>query len=204
MAAAQGRARTGDKKNTIYACAKLLFEAKGFKDTNVPEIAQSAGIATGTFYLYYSSKENLFMDIFMDENEKLKQSLLAAVDTSREPLTVIQEIMQLNNQGILSNPILREWYNKDVFNKIEAKYREENGLEKVNFMYDAFIDVVKKWQADGKMRSDIESEMIMALFGAIIVIDQHKDEIGISFFPEIQQLLTGFVLEGLQGKSKEL
>ncbi|MDP2842955.1 MAG: TetR/AcrR family transcriptional regulator [Acetobacterium sp.] len=204
MAAAQGRARTGDKKNTIYACAKLLFEAKGFKDTNVPEIAQSAGIATGTFYLYYSSKENLFMDIFMDENVKLKQSILAAVDTTREPLTVIQEIMQLNNQGILSNPILREWYNKDVFNKIEAKYREENGLEKVNFMYDAFIDVVKKWQADGKMRSDIESEMIMALFGAIIVIDQHKDEIGISFFPEIQQLLTGFVLEGLQGKSKEL
>ncbi|MDP3306620.1 MAG: TetR/AcrR family transcriptional regulator, partial [Erysipelotrichaceae bacterium] len=185
-------------------CAKLLFEAKGFKDTNVPEIAQSAGIATGTFYLYYSSKENLFMDIFMDENVKLKQSILAAVDTTREPLTVIQEIMQLNNQGILSNPILREWYNKDVFNKIEAKYREENGLEKVNFMYDAFIDVVKKWQADGKMRSDIESEMIMALFGAIIVIDQHKDEIGISFFPEIQQLLTGFVLEGLQGKSKEL
>jgi hypothetical protein len=140
----------------------------------------------------------------MDENVKLKQSILAAVDTTREPLTVIQEIMQLNNQGILSNPILREWYNKDVFNKIEAKYREENGLEKVNFMYDAFIDVVKKWQADGKMRSDIESEMIMALFGAIIVIDQHKDEIGISFFPEIQQLLTGFVLEGLQRKSKEL
>lgn len=202
MAAAQGRARTGDKKNTIYACAKLLFEAKGFKDTNVPEIAQSAGIATGTFYLYYSSKENLFMDIFMDENVKLKQSLLAAVDTSREPLTVIQDIMQLNNQGILSNPILREWYNKDVFNKIEAKYREENGLEKVNFMYDAFIDVVKKWQADGKIRSDINSEMIMALFGSVILIDAHKEELGFQYFPEIQVHLTQFIIDGLSATNK--
>jgi hypothetical protein len=140
------------------------------------------------------------MEIFLDENVKLKQSILATVDTSGEPLNVIQEIIRLNLKGILSNSILREWYNKDVFNKIEAKYREENGLQKMNFMYDAFIEVVNKWQSEGKMRSDINTDMIMALFGVIIVIDQHKDEIGLEYFPEIQQLLTVFVLDGLKVK----
>ncbi len=197
MAAAKGRTRTGDKKAAIYDCAKSLFEARGFKDTNVPEIAKATGIASGTFYLYYPSKENLFMELFLEENVKLKKSILAAVDTNREPLKVIEELMRLNQQGILSNPILREWYNKEVFSKIEAKYREENGLQKVDFMYDAFMEVVKKWQSDGKIRSDINSDMIMALFNAIIVIDEHKQDIGLQFFPEIQGYLTEFILAGL-------
>ncbi len=201
MSANQGRVRTGDKKTSIYESAKPLFKARGFKETNVPEIAQAAGIATGTFYLYYSSKEKLFMDIYLEENVKLKKSILAAVDLDDEPLKVIQKIMMLNTQGMLSNPILREWYNKDVFSKIETKYREENGLVKVDFMYDVFIDVVKKWQENGKLRSDISSEMIMAIFSTIIVIDVHKDEIGLQYFPEIQEHLTKFILDGLSTNS---
>lgn len=202
MAAAKGRTRTGDKKAAIYECARSLFETRGFKDTNVPEIAQAAGIATGTFYLYYSSKEQLFMDIYLDENVKLKRSILSVVDTEGEPLNVIVELMRLNQQGIRSNPILCEWYNKDVFSKIETKYREENGLQKVDFMYDAFIEVVKKWQADGKIRPDINSDMIMAIFGVILMVDEHKEDIGLQFFPEIQQYLTQFVLAGLEVKNK--
>jgi AcrR family transcriptional regulator len=201
MAAAQGRTKSGDKKTVIYECAKPLFEARGFKDTNVPEIAQAAGIATGTFYLYYSSKEQLFMNIFLDENIKLKRSILNAVETDGEPLKVIQKVMALNMQGILANPILREWYNKDVFNKIETKYREENGLDKVDFMYDAFIEVVKKWQADGKLRTDIPGDMIMAIFGVILMIDEHKEEIGLQYFPQIQEHLTQFIMDGLQLKT---
>jgi hypothetical protein len=44
--------------------------------------------------------------------------------------------MLLNYMGINSNPILKEWYNRDVFSKIEQHYREENGLEHIHFMYD--------------------------------------------------------------------
>ncbi|MHB1313878.1 MAG: hypothetical protein ACYCX2_00160 [Christensenellales bacterium] len=73
---------------------------------------------------------------------------------------------RLYNKGISENPILREWYNCDVFSKIEQHFREENGVEQVNFMYDFLIEVVAKWQQKGKMRSDISSEMVMAIFGA--------------------------------------
>jgi AcrR family transcriptional regulator len=186
-----------DKKAEILRCGKELFSSKGFKDTNVAEITKLAGIATGTFYLYYSSKEKLFMEIFLEENVKLKRAILEVVNPNGNPLNVIQELMQRNMEGITTNPILKEWYNKDVFAKIEEKYREENGLDHVDFMYHSYVEIVKKWQVDGKLREDIDSEMIMALFGAVIIIDAHKEEIGLRYFPKIQDYLIEFIMNGL-------
>ncbi|NMB56221.1 MAG: TetR/AcrR family transcriptional regulator [Leptolinea sp.] len=194
----KGRKKTGDKKSALYLSAKELFSARGFKDTSVPEITRKAGIAAGTFYLYYPSKESLFMEIFLDENVKLKKSILTSVDPDGEPFSIIQILMRRNLEGITANPILREWYNRDVFAKIERKYSDENGLQHVDFMYDAFLQIVKKWQAEGRLRDDIDSDMIMAMFGAVIVIDEHKAEIGLQFFPKIQEYLTQFIMAGLQ------
>jgi len=56
---------------------------------------------------------------------------------------------------------------------------------------------VERWQAEGKMRRDIDSRMIMMLFAAIINVDTHKDEIGLEFFPELLQIMTSLVLQGL-------
>lgn len=198
----QGRQKTGDKKKLIYESAKALFSSNGFKDTNVPEITRAAGIATGTFYLYYPSKENLFMEIYLDENKILKQSIIENFDRDEDPLIGIQKLIRQNLEGMAANPILREWYNKEVFYKIEEKFREENGIEKVDFLYDSFLEIVVQWQSAGKIRADIEKEMIMALFGAVVSIDTHKQEIGLQFFPKIQDYLTEFVIAGLRPSAK--
>lgn len=52
---------TEDKINTILDAAYHLFGTKGFYETKISEIADKAGIAKGTVYLYFSSKEELFI-----------------------------------------------------------------------------------------------------------------------------------------------
>jgi AcrR family transcriptional regulator len=189
---------SNDKKTAIKEKARELFHNHGFKDTNVSAITKEAHIATGTFYLYYPSKDKLFMDIFLEENARLKKSIMEAVNLDDEPMKVMQEMMYLNFKGMSENPILREWYNRDVFNKIEQNYREENGLDKVDFLYDAFLKVVRKWQVDGKIRNDIDTEMIMAIFSALVNIDQHKEEIGLKYFPKIMEYIAEFIMKGLK------
>ncbi len=189
------------KKTQIYACAKALFSEKGFKEANMPDIARAAGLATGTVYLYYPSKESLFMDIYIDENVDLKKKIYSEVDMNGDPAVVVQEIFRKNIAGMNENPILREWFNKDVFSKIEKKFKEDEGLEKLDFLYEGYFDMVKRWQEEGKIRSDIEHDMVMALFTAVILIDTHKEEIGVEYFPQLQGYLMDFLMEGLKPPS---
>jgi len=186
-----------DKKAEIYRCGKELFCSKGFKDTNIAEITKIAGMATGSFYNYYPSKEKLFMEIYNEENVKLKRQIMGTTDLTDNPVNVIQRILSLNLQGMNSNPILREWYNREVFGKIEKSFREENGIEKVDFLYSSFIEIVETWQTQGKMRNDIDSRMIMMIFAAIINVDTHKDEIGLEYFPELLNCMTELIMQSL-------
>lgn len=190
-----------DKRADILNCGKELFSSKGFKDTNVSDITKMAGIAVGTFYIYYSSKEKLFLEIFLEENVKLKERIMESVDLNDEPLKLIKEVMILNTKGMYSNPILKEWYNKDVFSKIEQVYREQNGKSAVDFMMGSSIELIKRWQTEGKMRNDLDCDFIMAIFTALINIDIHKEEIGIQYFPDILDYMTEFVFKGLTTNS---
>jgi AcrR family transcriptional regulator len=191
-----------DKKSMIYNCAKELFSIKGFKETNILEITKKAGMAVGTFYNYYPSKEKLFMDIFLEENAKIKQACFQSLDLEQPPMEVVGQMLKLNVEGTKSNPILREWYNRSVFEKLEQVYREENGVDTVDFLYDNFLELITLWQKQGKMRKDIDSKMIMMVFAAVINVDTHKEEIGIEYFPDLLHLMTELIMNSLMDCSQ--
>ena len=186
-----------DKKQQLYSLAKTMFSEKGFKNTSIQAITKAADMAVGTFYLYYSSKEQLFMEIFKDENTRLKKSFLETLDLGQSPKEIIAQMLRLNQEGLQASPILREWYASEEFRKIERTYREEHAIDSLDFLYDTFYMLVQRWQAEGNMRSDIDSQMIMKIFEAIINIDTHKDEIGLEYFPDLLHILTDLVLTGL-------
>lgn len=191
-----------DKKTVLFNCGKELFSSKGFKDTNVSDITKMAGMAVGTFYNYYPSKEKLFLDIFQNENVMLKQSIMKVVDLDEDPVKLVKKSLSLNIIGMNSNPILREWYNRDAFSKIEQQYREENGVAKYDFVFNSVFEFINQWQVQGKIRKDIDGDLIMAFFMALINIDTHKEEIGLQYFPQIIDYLTEFIMKGLTDYKK--
>lgn len=186
-----------DKKAEIFNCGKELFSAKGFKDTNVSDITKMAGIGVGTFYNYYSSKEQLFIEIFMKENEELKESF-KSVDIDTDPVQAVKEILTLNFSGINSNPILKEWYNRELFSKLEKEFNKRGGIKSIaETMNSDTLALIKKWKADGRIRDDLDDDLILAIFNAIPYIDIHKKEIGLQYFPQILLYISEFVMKGL-------
>jgi AcrR family transcriptional regulator len=57
-----------------------LFAAYGVRKTRVEELARAAGISKGAFYLFYPSKEALFMDVVEQAEERFRQEVVAAID----------------------------------------------------------------------------------------------------------------------------
>jgi AcrR family transcriptional regulator len=53
-----------DRKKSILAAAATVFAKHGYQRTTVDQIADAAGVAKGSIYLYFHSKEDLFHALF--------------------------------------------------------------------------------------------------------------------------------------------
>jgi AcrR family transcriptional regulator len=57
-----------------------LFATFGLRKSSVEALATAAGISKGAFYLFYESKEALFMDVVEDAELRFREEVLATVD----------------------------------------------------------------------------------------------------------------------------
>ena len=185
-----------DKKVEIFNAGRELFFSKGFKDTNVSDITKIAGVGVGTFYNYYDSKEKLFFEIFMKESEKHKMHVIESLDLNEDPVTVAKKLVALNINAMNSNRILKEWNNRELSRELEQYYRDENE-KNGDFFHNFYIDILRNWKAEGKIRSDIDDGILLDLFNILEYIDTHKEEIGIQYFPQVLQYLGDFIMKGL-------
>src|SRR5262249_14746049 len=71
--------RSGDKRERILAAAERIFARHGFFAARVSEIAKDAGVADGTIYLYFKSKDDLLISLFENRmrqvNDRLRQAI---------------------------------------------------------------------------------------------------------------------------------
>jgi AcrR family transcriptional regulator len=56
-----------EKRGRIIAAARALFADKGFEATTTQEIAEAAGVAAGTLFLYAKTKDDLLILVFREE-----------------------------------------------------------------------------------------------------------------------------------------
>jgi TetR/AcrR family transcriptional regulator, mexJK operon transcriptional repressor len=61
--------RAQAKRNALIESGYALFHEKGYEQTTAKEIAAHAGVATGTFYRYFSDKRQLLMSLLEDKIE---------------------------------------------------------------------------------------------------------------------------------------
>ncbi len=76
------------KKLKIERAALRLFTRKGFHGTTVREIAKKAGVSMGKLYIYYDTKEDIFIDLverLAKKMEDLRQKELIPLLMSLDP-----------------------------------------------------------------------------------------------------------------------
>jgi AcrR family transcriptional regulator len=60
------REDTRSKRQAIIDSARKIFALKGYEDTTIAEIAEDAGIAVGTVYLYFGNKRDIYTSVSLN------------------------------------------------------------------------------------------------------------------------------------------
>src|SRR5437660_1112784 len=67
------------KRERILDAAVRVFAAEGFYNAKVSRIADVAGVADGTIYLYFKSKDDLLISLFEDRMERINANVRATL-----------------------------------------------------------------------------------------------------------------------------
>ena len=111
------------KKTVIFNAAMSIFMEKGYGETRMIDIAKEAGIGKGTIYEYFSSKEELFFEMFFGEilDHSRKMERIRELQTSPdEKLKAYLELEfdQTKNcrlgKGIAKQVSLNMFFGKDL------------------------------------------------------------------------------------------
>lgn len=84
---AQGR----ERKQQLIDCAATLFAERGYAETRIKDIVESAGVAKGLFYWYFENKEALFSEVAADIRLRLRKHQASAIDPTASPLRQIRQ-----------------------------------------------------------------------------------------------------------------
>ncbi|HAS90856.1 MAG TPA: TetR/AcrR family transcriptional regulator [Clostridiales bacterium] len=68
----------------ICMAAEELFSEKGYYDTGITDIVSRAGIAQGTFYIYFNDKKSVFVYLIRKLGSELKESIRANIRVSKD------------------------------------------------------------------------------------------------------------------------
>jgi TetR/AcrR family transcriptional regulator len=100
------------KRKQIVSSAKELFDEREFFAVKMEDVAHKAGLAKGTLYLYFATKEELFLAVAQDDLElwfeHLHQVLAAHPDRShvepQNPYTLAKELTEFLANSFTSHP----------------------------------------------------------------------------------------------------
>ena len=158
-----------ERKNEILDIADRLFKLKGFDHTSIADILMEAGIARGTLYYHFKSKEEI-MDALIDRYTGTVMDRAEIVARDKKipvPIRFLATIQALNLNDI------------DGGNLIDYMNRPQNALmrEKVNrvqlqLVTPLLAGIIQDGIAEGFFRTDYPYETVEMLVAyAVLVFD---------------------------------
>jgi len=154
-----------------------FFSQYGLKKTSVEELATSVGISKAAFYLFYESKEALFMDVAELAEQQFRQSMLTKVDqpgaSARARLkAVLKEAFTLWK----TVPVLQVFTRGD-YERIAQRLPEDKVREHMRSDRDFLDQLVAHCRSAGipiVISTEQMSGMMYALFFSVL----HEDDLG--------------------------
>ncbi|MBE5812997.1 MAG: TetR/AcrR family transcriptional regulator [Clostridiales bacterium] len=180
-------------KRAIFDKSMQLFADKGYNDTSIEEITAVAGIAKGTFYYHFSSKEEVF-NFLIDEGMKLlMNNIELKTNKAQNSIAKLKAVILIQIKIVIKYEnfirlILSEMWGKD-----------KRSLKCKQCLLD-YVDIIEKVVQDGIDKGEIKSKdaetIAYNIFGLIsaCLIKKQKNDGDIDIISTYEQFCKGMGL----------
>ena len=185
------------KQASLMDTAFQLFISQGIIKTSISDIAERAGVAKGTFYLYFKDKYDLQEKLVVHKSEQvfrhaLECSGFEALDSEADKLLAIVDDILFQMRD---NPYLLRFLNKklswDIFRKV---------IERTETGNSGLLERIKTAVRSGDSAVEIELYTVMELVGAAsynVILNGQPVELE-AYIPYLHRAICA-ILDGFRG-----
>ncbi|GBD20104.1 HTH-type transcriptional repressor Bm3R1 [bacterium HR28] len=157
------RTRTRTEERVLQA-AKRLFLRFGFDKTTMDDVAREAGVAKGTLYRYWPSKEALFESLLFRELRAVNEDFLTRIESDPAGGT-IGRILYHGFAATYERPFLRALMTTD--SRVLGTYLRQRSPELSRWQFRLDRQLVEELQEAGVLRRDLDPHLLTYLFTVI-------------------------------------
>jgi AcrR family transcriptional regulator len=198
------RAFTDSERSAIrvrlFAAGQDLFARRGIRATTVEQLARSAGISKGAFYLFYPSKEALFFAIVGEVEDEIQGRLTERV--VGDPDNALRLLLRFALAARDENPLF------DVATSEEAVavLRTMSPEDQERFLrrdVEMTASLAERLDAAG-VRMPASPALLAGLLRALVFVGMHRDDIGAEIAPVVEDFLVDTLAQALAGETGPL
>ncbi len=178
-------------RQELLAAAKTVLAKKGYHNAKISDIAAAADIGVGTFYLYYPTKDALFLELVKETAQALKEE----IDQARAQVEDLVEKIRVANLAFFR-------FARDHREVLKIVFGHGNTFnELLRQVYGGFIMDAAERVAEGAQKKVFRPLPPQVVANALVgmsaqVVSWWIEQDGPSA-EEMAETMTGFVLHGL-------
>lgn len=155
-----------DKREAILKAAAKVFAGKGFFNSKVADIASAAGVADGTVYLYFKSKDDILHSIFDRGMDEFITEGKREIGQIEGPAEKLRRIAELHLEHLGSDRDLAVVFQVEL--RGSTKFMEEFSAAGFAEYLDLIRQTIEEGQQTGVFRSDVKPIIAAKiLYGAL-------------------------------------
>lgn len=178
------RRKEEEKRKKILDAAVRVFAREGFYNAKVEEVAREAGVAHGTVYLYFGSKEDLLISVFRENLRELIEYVGSEIQKEKDAEARLKRMIHLQIELIETNPELTELLLVEF--PQTGKFLSSQAIDEVAAYINMIADILKQGMAEKIFYDSIDANIVATLI-----------------YAGIQGIATRWILEGTKYSLKQ-
>jgi AcrR family transcriptional regulator len=156
------------QRDRILEVAQEHFGRFGYKRAVIDNIVREVGIAKGTFYLHFESKEQLFLELVNRLRQEALDKFLAAMGKETTVAGKLRTMIRMSLDAFDEYPLLARLVADDPEFRLIARLLEQPSVqEEIANSRQFILDILQEGIANGELRADLDLDTVPFVIGTM-------------------------------------